>query len=84
MEGHLGVLLAERAEVLLVVEVLPLQREPFGHRTAGTDRLPFEPFGLDVGVAGDRPAVRTVGVRLVDAARFAVDAAMNPVLQSDP
>jgi len=70
----------ERLEVVLVVEVLHLQREPFGDRTTSTNRLAFQPFRFGVAVAGDGPAVRTVGVRLIDAARVTVDAPMDAVL----
>jgi len=46
VEWHCGVFLAERLEVVLVVEVLHLQREPFGDRTTSTKpaRLPTVPF----------------------------------------
>ena len=80
VKRHFGVLLAERLEILLVVEVLRLQREPFRHRTARTDRLAFQPLRFDVAGAGDCPAVRTVGVRLVAATRVTMDVAVDAVL----
>lgn len=54
LERHVGVRLAERVAVLLVVEVLELDREPAGHRQTRTARFAFEWLDLAVAVAGER------------------------------
>jgi len=80
VDGHGRVLLAERLEVLLIVEVLCFQREPFGDSTARTDRLLLEPFSLRMAVAGDRPAVGTVRAHLVDATGLTMDTPIDAIL----
>ena len=74
---HLGVLLPECIDVLLVVEILRLQREPFRHRTPSADWFTLQPLRFDVVGAGDGPTIRTVCIRLPGASRATVNTAVN-------
>lgn len=59
------VFLPEGFEIVLVVEVLRLEREPLGDGTAGTDGRPFEALGLDVTAAVDAATVLAVRVFMI-------------------